>query len=157
MPDSHREDQILDAVVAKIGVDTSAETNVYRDPARELPADTVMAISVVDGNEDPPDFVGNAFIDCWMNFHLDLITKTAQPTDRKSGAKPAYVTNLMALRKETHVKLMADITQGLAFVIDTEPFGADAPEFSGDGEAVIATRRTNWRIKYRSSVGDPSA
>jgi len=155
VPD-HRALQILAATVSSIGTATAAGTSVFRSQARQLPDSAIKAITVNYGDDSEPDLMSNSFADSWLTVYVDLHTRYAQPLDRASGAVPDYETQLLGLRKETHINIMSDITQGLSFVIDTKAMGAQQIEFGSEGEHVIAMMRTVWRIKYRTSISDPS-
>lgn len=152
----HRALQILAAVVSSIGTSTAAGTALYRNPARQL-SDTVdLAIAVSYGEDSEPNFLSNSFADSWLTVFVDLHSRSEQPLDRESGALPDYETKLLNLRKQVHINLMANNTQGLAFVIDTESLGASTIDYGTEGEHVIAALRLTWRIKYRTSINDPS-
>lgn len=151
----HRALQILAALVSNIGTSTSAGTNVYRNPGRQLPDSADLAIAVAYGSDSEPDY-NSSTADSWLTVFVDLLARDQQPLERESGAVPDYEAALLGLRKEVHINIMSDITQGLAFVIDTESQGAGEIDYGPDAEHVLATMRTVWRIKYRTSVGDPS-
>ncbi len=155
MPD-HRASQIIDALITNIGVNTSAGVNVFRSVARPIPDGMAHAIEVSIGPDEELEIIGGNFIDSYLTVYVDLRAKTAQPLNRTSASTPNYEENQLALRKETHIRIMADTTQGLAFVIDTIPAGAARPEYDGEGDQVDSVMRTTWRIKYRSSLKDPS-
>ena len=64
---------------------------------------------------------------------------------------------LMLIRKEIHIALMADHTLGLAFVLDIIPAGMDEPSYESDGEKPTIAADTHWKVRYRHSITDPSA
>jgi len=67
-------------------------------------------------------------------------------------------TLLFAYRRELHLKIMADNTLGLSFVIDSTEVSTDSPVLSTpDGTAPIAEQTWRWEFEYRRSVNDPSA
>ena len=156
MPD-HKISQILDALVANIGVATSAGTNVFRSLARPLPADALLAIKVRFGSLEAPEMAGPNLADTWLNVFVDLSAVSASPATLTSGTKPDYESSLVQLLKEVHINIMADITQGLNFVIETEPAGTSEPDENGEGGEVVAVFRSTWRVKFRSNYLDPSA
>jgi len=153
----HRGSLIMDAVIAKIGTDTSAGKHVYRSAARALPPSAKSSIEVHPGADEDPEIIGNSFIDSSLTVYVDLLVEANQPANRAMGVTPAYEKALWTLRKEVHVKLMATINQGLTFVVDTLPLGAAEIEYDGQGDSVVAVQSTRWRIKYRTSRADPSA
>ena len=79
-----------------------------------------------------------------------LLTGYAQAV---SGAD----TTLNAIREEVHIALMADRTQGLAYVHDTIPGDAEEPDVSEDSETPTVRQVTRWIFRYRHSVTDPGA
>ena len=145
----------MQAVVTNIGVATAAGANVFRGPGRQLPDDAEVAIAVHYGADSEPQF-HNQFADSWLTIYVDLHVRGEQPLDRTSGAVSEYETTLLNLRKQVHIQLMADIKQGLDFVMDTESQGAGEITYGNDAENILADMRTEWRIKYRSSINDPS-
>lgn len=61
---------------------------------------------------------------------------------------------LQAARANIHRALMADVTQGLAFVLTTIPQGADEPLLDDAVEQKTIAYRTNWAIRLRTSIDD---
>ncbi len=61
---------------------------------------------------------------------------------------------LQAARANIHRALMADVTQGLAFVLTTIPNGADEPLLDDAVEQKTIAYRTNWVIRLRTSIDD---
>jgi|GEM_PF-6703433 len=154
MGNKHRAEQLIDAIIDNIGTTTAAGEHVYSWAARSLPNEPYL-IEIQSGADDIESIAINT-IDSWLTVFVDLHTNGQQPVPRERGALPAYKENLFLLRKDVHIEIMRDITQGLGFVIDTKPAGALEPQLNGDGESVAAFMRTVWQIKYRSSINDPS-
>lgn len=61
---------------------------------------------------------------------------------------------LQNARANIHRALMADVTQGLAFVLTTIPQGADEPLLDESIEQKTIAYRTNWVIRLRTSIDD---
>ena len=57
------------------------------------------------------------------------------------------------LRSAVHNALMADITQGLAFVVQTIPLGASSP-VRDSNELKTASYRTAWNFHIRTKIDD---
>ena len=66
-------------------------------------------------------------------------------------------TDLNQIRAEVYAAMMADRTQGLTYVLDTESIGDDEPELTGEGEKVTARQQMNFIVKYRHSWSDAEA
>ncbi|MCK7495176.1 MAG: hypothetical protein MZW92_31845 [Comamonadaceae bacterium] len=62
---------------------------------------------------------------------------------------------LNLMRKEITIALQADVTQGLAFVIDTQE-GEAVPDRSGAGDQPAGTLRLRFVLRYRRLRTDPS-
>ncbi len=63
-------------------------------------------------------------------------------------------TVLQQARANIHAALMADVTQGLAFVLTTIPQGADEPLLDDAVEMKTIAYRTNWVIRLRTDIED---
>ena len=63
-------------------------------------------------------------------------------------------TVLQQARANIHAALMADVTQGLAFILTTIPQGADEPLIDDAIEKKTIAYRTNWIIRLRTSIDD---
>jgi len=63
-------------------------------------------------------------------------------------------TTLQQARANIHAALMADVTQGLPFILTTIPQGADEPLLDDAVEQKTIAYRTNWVIRLRTSIDD---
>lgn len=63
-------------------------------------------------------------------------------------------TVLQQARANIHAALMADVTQGLAFVMTTIPQGADEPLLDDAAQQKTIAYRTNWVVRLRTSLTD---
>ncbi len=61
---------------------------------------------------------------------------------------------LQDARANVHVALMADVTQGLNFILTTIPQGADEPLIADTIEKKTIAYRMNWVIRLRTSIDD---
>lgn len=66
----------------------------------------------------------------------------------------AIDTVLQDARANIHRALMADVTQGVAFILTTIPSGADEPLLDDAVEQKTIAYRTNWVIRLRTSIDD---
>ena len=61
---------------------------------------------------------------------------------------------LQAARANIHRALMADVTQGVNFILTTIPQGADEPLLDDAVEQKTIAYRTNWVIRLRTDIED---
>lgn len=66
----------------------------------------------------------------------------------------AIDTVLQDARANIHRALMADVTQGLNFILTTIPSGADEPLLDDAADQRTIAYRTNWVIRLRTSIND---
>lgn len=85
------------------------------------------------------------FIDWEFVVFVDYYNKLTTPT---------LDSVLQDARANIHRALMADVTQGLAFVLTTIPQGADEPLLDDSVEQKTIAYRTNWVIRLRTSIDD---
>jgi len=145
----HRAEQILAAVLTNVTGLTSTGTRVARDRIDEVNCDSGAVLGVEMGADNVLEGSDKnmAFIDSSLDVEIDVYVKT------NSG----LTTALNLSRKEVHIALYTDYTQGLSFVVDTRYTGASAPESSGDAEKPVTKQRLTYEIHYRHSIADPSA
>lgn len=63
-------------------------------------------------------------------------------------------TDLQNARANIHAALMADVTQGVAFILTTIPSGADEPLLDDAADQKTIAYRTNWIVRLRTSIDD---
>ena len=143
-----RAEQIVVAVLAKVTGLATTSTRVTR--GRVYAHETVPALTVAQGADSPVDTRTGSSV--FLDSELD-ITITAHV--KSSSAQ--VDTTLNQIRKEVHIALMADVTQGLAFVYLTDPRGASAPSLSGDSDKPTAVMDMTFTFRYRHSYTDASA
>lgn len=148
---------IAQAVKTNIGTGTAAGDRVYlarlrpmTEDRRPLPDPTTAKtwINVVPGAVTTPADEGVTVlqhIEWEATIYVDLYVR-AREADWLSAA--------MGLWAEVHALLMADYTQGLAYVVDTDPLGMDDPEADASSDLVAVSVRLPWRIQFRTSVTD---
>ncbi len=64
---------------------------------------------------------------------------------------------MLNIHREAYVAIMADITLGLPYVIDTFLLDMAEPEFIDDGRYAIQSAVFTWQVNYRHSYQDPGA
>ncbi len=142
----HRAEQILQAVAATLTGLPTTGANVQRARVYEaatLPALTIGmgADEVVEGSD-----ANLAFVDRLLTVQVTALVKSAGVLD----------TTLNQIRSEVWQAMMADRSQGLAFVLDTLPQGAQAPEIE-PLEQGVARQVSEFVIHYRHSITNPEA
>jgi hypothetical protein len=146
----HRAEQVIDALVALQPV---SDGQRFKNRTLSLSADDLeLPAAVVSIGEDSPlddDGASNlAFLDSLLTADCELVVQASNEEDAAS--------DLMDLRRDQHVAIMADRSLGLSFVIDTRYQGASAPEFEQLAEFTAARMTTRWLVHYRMNIADPA-
>jgi len=143
---THRAENIMQTVFSLLGGLTTTGENISR--GRSEPLETLPALVLEQGEDQIPEGVQNlAFIRRVLNLKIIAYVKTNAQFD----------TALNQIREEVYFALMADRSQGLDFVIDTNPLGDEEPEISGDAEKNIGRQVMNFSISYRHSLASAGA
>lgn len=148
---THRAEQIMAAITAKLTGLTTTRSNVFRSRSYPFAEDQLPALAIYQGPDEPLDEYGArsfGLIDSALEITVAINIK---------GQEEGLDTELNKIRREVHVALMADYQQGLDFVIQTIPQGAGDVSISSDSELATSTLETSWEIHYRSSTLDPGA
>lgn len=146
---THRADQIIDAVAALIETQVQPSgVKVYTHRRFSLAADQdeLPAISVDYGEDTAVTHIAHA-IDSLLNLEITGVVAASEEADVRA--------ELLRLRREVHKAVMADETQGLAFVVTTTYAGAATPELNVDGGNVVGELTSSWAIYYRMDPSDP--
>lgn len=144
----HKAQLILDAVYTKLNalVTDSTIKTLNKNSALKMDSSQHPLVVIRMGDDDPVSR-GAQHIDSDLSVHTDIyVSTTSDDLDSLT----------LAVRLAIHKALMADITQGLGFVIDTQPQGQSEPDYSGEGEDYAGGTRLSWKITYRSNLQDPS-
>lgn len=149
----HRAQQVIDAMRASITANAVVNWTVYRHRIDGLDASEMElpAVSVTISTDLPFSPLGASnlnFIDSLQSVNVVLVAEGAAEDD--------VVIALMEMRKQTHIALQADRTQGLSFVIDTRYGGADPPLLKANGDRFAGEMKTLWHVHYRMNILDPS-
>ncbi len=144
----HRAEQIMDKVTALVtGLGTTG-TNVMRDRVYDVAEKINAALSIYIGDDDPIDDSPWPYIDSLLTVYIDIHA-------RNDSSIPVSKT-LNRVRKELVLAIMVDVTLGLPlFVQEIEESIASAP-IMNYGDQPISLQRTEWTVKYRRSLTDPS-
>lgn len=143
-----RIETLIDTLVTTLEADAAITAgSVYRARVEALADTELPAYNIEIGADVPinplgPDNV--AFIDWSQQIFVDLYAKSTA----------ANVDNIfLDMRSYVHRALMADVTQGLAFILTTIPAGADEPVLDNSGEQKTITYRTAWEFRLRTNIG----
>lgn len=145
----HRAEQIADAIVVKLTGLATTGANCFRGRVHELPDSSLPALCVYVGTDVPRSDGGSSsyrYIDGDLTVMVEAVVKASIGVD----------STLIQIRKEVTIALQADVTQGLAFVMNTEE-GAASIDLNGDGDKPVGRMRMDWTLRYRRSRTDPSA
>lgn len=143
-----RVEQLIDALVTNLEADAAISAgSVYRCRSSafadtELPAYNIAVGPDVPLNPLGPDNV--AFIDWAQTLFIDCYVKSILPD---------IDAVFLDMRRNIHRALMADVTQGVSFVMTTIPQGAEEPVIDDSGEQKTAVYRTGWEFRLRTTIG----
>jgi hypothetical protein len=144
-----RVETLIDTLVTTLEADPNITAgSVYRPRAEPL-ADTELPAYVIHLGQDTPlsdlgpDNV--RFIDWAQLIFIDLYAKSIA-TDIDSV--------FLQMRAYVHRALMADVTQGLNFVMQTIPTGGDEPILDSVAEQKTMVYRTGWEFRLRTAIDD---
>jgi hypothetical protein len=149
---SHRALEIIDGIAASLRANASLGAVVlpHRALTMDMDEGELPAVSVYMGDDSPVTEAGVenfTFIDSLLEVVVDVHDRAAD--------EPALVAQLAELRRQVHIALQADITQGLAYVSDTRYGGASRPQISTDGEFMAGSLSSRWIVRYRMNAADP--
>ena len=126
---------------------TTTKQNVRVNPVYDQEPDNIPGLDIFQGDDTNISETGALNISQVIN----ELTVTFRAYIKKNNN---YVTQLNLIRKELHVALMADYTQG-GLVRMTVPQGAGAPTLDF-GDKPISTMDIAFVFQYQHSVLDPS-
>jgi hypothetical protein len=145
----HRADQIVDAVVSALEASADITAPIYAHRTLSLSEDDgeLPAISVTYGEDGA---AGGEQVSRLLYSTLSLeITAHAVGDDEESVRR-----ELLQMRSQIHVALMADTRFGLTFVHHTFYDGASAPRLSR-GERMLGDLTSTWRVRYELNFASP--
>ncbi len=141
----HRSQEIINTITTLLtGLDTTgsnvAQTRVY-------PARTTPAITIQRGADTIEQILNGSVVDRFLEVIVSIhVSDSPDQLD--------LVASNVA--EETYIAMIADITLGLDYVIDTDLIAEQAPEMSPDAETPTMLLQQQWRIHYRHSYTDPA-
>jgi hypothetical protein len=144
----HRAEQIMVAVQATVTGLSTTGAHVDRGRNDEIPAADTPALRVAMGDA--------VIVDPWAHQLLDEdldVSIFACVHDSAANIE----TQLLKIRKEVNIALMANQTLGLAFVHAIVELGARKPRLVGEVAKPAGSLELIYRVKYRRSRIDPSA
>lgn len=147
----HRAEQIVAAVLAKVTGLATTGSRAYRGRVEDVPDVQLPALGVFMGQDTPRTDGGSSsfrYIDGDLTVYVEAYSKKTLAADIEP--------QLNQIRKEIAIALQADVTQGLAFVLDTQE-GEATPDRSGAGDQPAGMLRMAWTLRYRRLRTDPSA
>lgn len=136
---THRAESILAAVTTTVTGLTTTGAHVSR--GRAYPTDQDAALTVNMGADTPVGSPNMAFQDMDLDVEIIAHCKTADG---------ALDTTLNAIAAEVYAAMLADLTQGLGYVLDTRYAGREAP-FRDREEKPVASQVSRYVIRYRHS------
>lgn len=141
MADSRAENIITAIVTAVTSLDTTS-ANVFRGRVYELPETSLPCLCVYLGFDNPRSDGGSS---SWVYIDSDL-TINIEAVVKDSSAQ--VDTTLNQIRYEIGQALQADITQGLAYVMNTTE-GPAGVTLDGVGDETVGRMRMEWTVLYR--------
>lgn len=144
----HRAKQIIDAVAAALAANQNlgakVEVNRVRsisEAADELPAFLVnFGSDTADDSSDMQSFRSS----------LEVVLTAYCMGDNEADV----LSQLLELRRQSHIAMMDDMTFGLSFVWDTAYGGADPPVIQRS-ERAIGALTSRWFVRYILNFSDP--
>lgn len=135
---THRAESILAAVTTTVTDLTTTGSNVVRGLV--YPRDVDYALSVDMGPEIPIKEPNASYQDCYLEVQITAYVKDTGGVD----------TALNKIEAEVYAAMMADYTQGLDYVQNTQWMGRESPNREAM-EKKSAIQTTVYRIYYRHS------
>lgn len=147
-------EQIIAAIKTAVTGLTTTGNRVQRGQIYNHEENGLPALAVMMGSDEPAaeyqtdkmDWELTVRIEATANIEVDYTTQDSLIDQA-----------LNQIRKEVHIAVMADHTQGLDFVIDTDPGPATEPVLSGEGAQPIGSQVLDFIIRYRADRQDISA
>ena len=140
----HAAQAIYDAFVTKVTGLTKTGTNVHKSNPYAIIA--LPAINVLLAQDQVQEHLSSGKTTSKINVVTEVRVKV-------TGDQ--IVADLLTIREQIHIAIMADTTLGLSHVIDCLPTGATPPEITGDHETPAATMQIGWEVTYRTSTNNP--
>lgn len=136
---THRAESILAAVQTNLTGLATTGANIKR--GRVWPTDVRPALSIFKGEDSAGDDSLDP-LDRELSIEIHIHTKqTGNPE-----------THLNSIAAEVFAAMTADISQGLAYVFNTELEGDSAPEIEDAQDLPVARMVSTWVVTYEHSA-----
>lgn len=136
----HRAEDIVSAVLTKVTGLTTTGVNAFRGRTYEIPESSVPCVCVYQGGDFPLTNTSPwKFIDSELSIVVEAIVK-----DSSVQAE----TTLNQIRFEVSRALQQDVTQGLAYVMNTTE-GSATITLDGSTNEIVGRMRMEWVVLYR--------
>jgi hypothetical protein len=144
-----RVETLIDTLVTTLEADAGITPgSVYRSRVEPYSDTELPAYSIHIGQDTPLNDLGPdnvRFMDWAQLVFIDLYAKSIA-----TNIDAVFLT----MRSYVHRALMADVTQGTNFVLQTIPTGADEPILDHSGEQKTMVYRTGWEFRLRTAIAD---
>lgn len=138
---THRAESIMQAVTTAVTGLATTGANVTR--GRAYPVAALPALSVFQAEESIlGDIQSSTRVTRELIINIEIHVQATTQLE----------TIINAIRAEVYAALMADRTQGLAYVIDTQWQDDSQPEIDGENETPVARVLMRWAITYQHSL-----
>jgi len=144
---TNRAETIMDTVASTLTGLATTGSNVTRGRVYPIESSGLPALSVFQGAETIVDEQNLSAVTRELTVNIAIHAKPASGLD----------TQINQVRAEIYAALMADYTQGLGYVLNTQWREDDPPEYSDDQENGSARAVSTWSILYRHSYSSVEA
>lgn len=144
----HKDEQVMDAVVAVVTGLTSTGVNVKRGRVYPHDDSALPALSVYMGPSEPVGDPNAQYQDRMLDVRVEAFAKESTDTLDQT---------LNQIKKEVYIAMQATPTLGLGFVFDTTWSGDTEPDLQDGSNKPTGSVVMNYRVHYRHSYTDPSA
>lgn len=135
----HRRESIMAAVTAALTGLTTTGANVTR--ARAWPVDTLPALTIAQGEDSVLNEDELGTIQRELNIEISAHAQAGQQLE----------TDLNVISSEVYAALVADRTQGLAYVFDTWLLADSAPPIVGEQDQTLGQLNMTFTLRYEHS------
>lgn len=150
---SHRAQQIVDAIDANLQPYKSTLGAIFVNRSLSIDENSgeVPCVTINYGDDNPLSELGASNLS-----FLDSLIEITLVAFNVADDEQTLLDLLLDARKTIHVALMADRSQGLAFVIDSRYGGATKPDVDASADRIYGSLTSTWRVHYRMNILDPS-
>lgn len=143
----HRAEAILNAIETNLTGLAITGANVQRDRVYPPEKEKLPALSITQGEESPLAPANNvSYQDSILEVSIHIYVKASD-----------FNTQFNNIKAQVYAALMADIKQGVEYVIDTKWQGDSAPNISGEAEQKTLKAEMRFAVWYRHSLTSKEA